>query len=39
VYGKVQEAVAKDPAFAKLMAHTVTLAELKGRNISVGIDL
>ena len=39
VYGKMQEAVAKDPAFAKLMAHTVTFAELKGRNISVGIDL
>src|SRR5271169_4246810 len=39
VYGKVQEAVAKDPAFAKLMAHTATFAELAGRNIAVGIDI
>jgi hypothetical protein len=39
VYGKVQEAVAKDPAFAKLMAHTNTVAQLMGRNIAVGIDL
>src|SRR5258706_13377318 len=29
-YGKVQEAVAKDEAFAKLMTHTATFAELKG---------
>ena len=39
VYGKVQEAVAKDPAFAKLLAHTATFAELTGRNIAVGVDL
>jgi hypothetical protein len=39
VYGKVQEAVAKDEAFAKLYAHTSTVAELTGRNIAVGIDL
>jgi hypothetical protein len=39
VYGKVQEGVAKDPAFTKLMAHTVTIAQLMGRNISVGVDL
>ena len=39
VYGKVQEAVAKDEAFTKLYAHTATFAELKGRNIVVGIDL
>src|ERR1700687_3893292 len=38
-YGKVQEAVAKDEAFAKLMAHTATFAALKGRNIAVGVDL
>src|SRR5260370_1339738 len=38
-YGKVQEAVAKDEAFAKLMTHTATFAELKGRNIAVGVDL
>ncbi len=28
VYGKVQEAVAKDEAFAKLWAHTTTFAQL-----------
>jgi hypothetical protein len=39
VYGKVQEAVAKDEAFVKLYAHTATFAELTGRNIAVGIDL
>src|SRR4029450_14058723 len=39
VYGKVQEAVAKDEAFAKLLAHTATFAELKGRSIAVSLDL
>src|ERR1700675_1528198 len=39
VYGKVQDALAKDEAFAKLYAHTATFAELTGRNIAVGIDL
>ena len=39
VYGKTQEAVAKDEAFAKLWAHTATFAQLTGRNISVGVDL
>ena len=39
VYGKVQEALAKDEAFTKLYANTATFAELKGRNIAVGIDL
>ena len=39
VYGKVQEAVAKDEAFAKLYAHTATFAELTARNVAVGIDL
>jgi hypothetical protein len=39
VYGKAQEALAKDEAFAKLYAHTATFAELTGRNIAVGIDL
>ncbi len=39
VYGKVQEAVAKDEAFAKLYANTLTFAELKGRSIAVGVDL
>jgi len=34
-----QEGVAKDPAFAKLLAHTATIAQLMGRNISVGVDL
>ena len=39
VYGKVQEAVAKDEAFAKLQANTLTFAELTGRSIAVGVDL
>jgi hypothetical protein len=39
VYGKVQEAVAKDEAFVKLWAQMSTFAELTGRNIAVGIDL
>jgi hypothetical protein len=39
VYGKVQEALSKDAAFAKLMAHIPTFAELTGRNITVGVDL
>src|SRR5712672_3638426 len=39
VYGKVQEAVAKDAALAKLLAHTATFAELTGRNMAVGVDL
>lgn len=39
VYGKVQEAVAKDPDFAKVWARTMELSELTGRNIAVGIDL
>jgi Domain of unknown function (DUF1330) len=38
-YGKAQEGLAKDPAYAKLMAHTATIAELTGRNITVGVDL
>jgi hypothetical protein len=39
VYGKVQEAVPKDEAFAKLLAHTTTFAQLTGRNIAVGVDI
>src|SRR5258706_14929354 len=39
VYGKVQEAVAKDEAFAKLYAHTLTFAELTARNVALRIDL
>ena len=39
VYGKAQEKIANDPAFAKLYAHTATFAELTGRNISVGVDI
>lgn len=38
-YGKAQEGLAKDPAFAKLMEHVNSIAELTGRNIAVGIDL
>jgi hypothetical protein len=39
VYGKVQEAVAKDPEFAQLWAEGTRISELRGRNIAVGIDL
>jgi hypothetical protein len=39
VYGKAQQGLAKDPDFAKLMANTANIAELSGRNITVGIDL
>jgi len=39
VFGKVQEALAKDPDFAKVLARARELGELKGRNIAVGIDL
>ena len=39
VYGKVQEAVAKDPEFAKLLANTASISQLMGRNIAVGVDL
>ncbi len=38
-YGRAQEALAKDEAFAKLMAQTAGIAQLMGRNITVGIDL
>ena len=39
VYGKAQEGLAKDPAYAKLLAHTASIAQLMGRNITVGVDL
>ncbi|KGT75025.1 hypothetical protein JEY40_24175 [Bradyrhizobium japonicum] len=39
VYGKVQEAVSKDPEFAQLQADGMKIAELQGRNIAVSIDL
>lgn len=39
VYGRVQEAVAKDPDFSKLWARAMTISQLTGRNIAVGIDL
>jgi hypothetical protein len=39
VYGKAQEGLAKDPAYAKLLANTASIAQLMGRNISVGVDL
>jgi hypothetical protein len=39
VYGKVQEAVAKDPEFAQVQADGMKIAELQGRNIAVGIDI
>ena len=39
VYGKVQEAVAKDPEFAQVMADGMKISELQGRNIAVSIDI
>ena len=39
VYGKVQNALAKDPEFAKVLARGRELGELTGRNVAVGIDL
>ena len=39
VYGKVQEAVAKDPEFAQLQADGMKIAELQGCNIAASIDL
>ena len=39
VYGKVQEAVAKDPEFAQVQAEGMKIAQLQGRNIAVSIDL
>jgi len=38
-YGKVQDAVAKDADFAKLLSQQMEIAEMVGRNIAVGIDL
>lgn len=39
VFGKAQAGLAKDPAWAKLLAHTAEIAQLVGRNITVGVDL
>jgi hypothetical protein len=39
VYGKAQEGLAKDPAFAKILAKTTSIAQLMGRSITVSVDL
>ncbi|AMA59441.1 hypothetical protein [Bradyrhizobium sp. CCGE-LA001] len=39
VYGRVQEAVSKDPEFAQIQADGMKIAQLTGRNIAVSIDL
>ena len=39
VYGKVQEAVSKDPEFAQVQADGMQIAELQSRNIAISIDL
>jgi hypothetical protein len=39
VFGKAQEGLAKDPAWAKLIAHTAGIAQITGRSIAVGVDL
>jgi uncharacterized protein (DUF1330 family) len=38
-HGKAQEGMAKDPAWAKLLANTAKDGQVMGRNITVGIDL
>jgi len=39
VYGKVQEALAKDTDYLKVLARGRELGELTGRNVAVGVDL
>ena len=39
VYGKVQDAIAKDADFAKLLSQQMEIAEMVGRNIAIDIDL
>ena len=39
VYGKAQEGMAKDPAWAKLLADTAKVGQLMGRNITVSVEL
>ena len=36
---RLQDAVAKDADFAKLLSQQMEIAEMVGRNIAVGIDL
>jgi uncharacterized protein (DUF1330 family) len=38
-HGKAQEAMAKDPAWAKMLANAAKIGQVMGRNITVGIDL
>ena len=38
-FGKAQDGVAKDPAFQKLLTHVLSMAEVTGRNITVGVDI
>src|SRR5713226_8375466 len=38
-YGKAQEGMAKDPAWAKLLTHTATIAQLMGRNLTVSVEI
>ena len=38
-HGKAQEGMAKDPAWAKLLANAAKISQVMGRNITVGIDL
>jgi hypothetical protein len=39
VYGRAQHALSSDPDYAKLMANTAGIAQMTGRNITVGVDL
>lgn len=38
-FGRAQDAIAKDLAFQKLLTHVLTMAEVTGRTITVGVDL
>jgi hypothetical protein len=37
-FGKAQDGLAKDPAWAKLIANTAGIARLMGRNIHVSVE-
>jgi 3-hydroxyisobutyrate dehydrogenase-like beta-hydroxyacid dehydrogenase len=39
VFGKAQEGLANDPAWAKMLKLAATVSELTGRNITDSVDL
>ena len=38
-YGKAQDGMAKDPAWAKVLAATAKVGQFMGRNLTVSVDL